>query len=209
MIFDNTAILNLKLLVRDRLSEKRYTHTLGVEKLARHLGQLLIPEKVDELSVAALLHDIAKELTYDEHLQLLKDSFVKYTDEDLSTKPALHSIAALPLVERDFKEFATKDVCSAIANHTLGASGMSIFDEIIFISDYAEEGRTYRTCVDVRNYLMENVRRENSSYDNLFALHTAALNATRSTIDALKNRNENINSRTLQTQQYLEDIISQ
>ena len=208
MIFDNTAIERLRLLVKDRLSEKRYRHTLGVEKLARYLGERLLPEKVDELAVAALLHDIAKELTYDEHLELLKGSDVEFTDEDLCTKPALHSIAALPLIKREFDEYISDDVCSAIANHTLGAAGMSVFDEIIFISDYAEVGRTYHTCVEVRDYLFENVKKENSLSDNVLALHTASLNATRATVNSLAIRHEAINSKTIQTKKYLEDVIS-
>lgn len=207
MIFDNDSIVRLRSLVKARLSEKRFIHTLGVEKLAVQLAEVLLPEKVSELSVAALLHDVAKELSYEEHIALLKGSDVKYTEEDLSIKPALHSIAALPLISEFFKEYATPDVCSAVANHTLGAPDMSVFDEIIFISDYAEEGRTYRTCIEVRNYLLDNVRKENSVAENIRSLHIASLKSIESTVESLTKRNEKINSRTLMTKSYLDKII--
>lgn len=208
MIFDNDSIARLRALIKARLSQKRFIHTLGVEKLARHLGEVLLPDKVDELSVAALLHDVAKELSYDEHLELLKDSGIEYTSEDLQIKPALHSIAALPLIESEFKEYATHDVLSAVYNHTLGAPDMSVFDEIIFISDYAEEGRTYRTCIEVRNYLYDNIRKEKALCDNIRSLHIASLKSIASTVEALTRRNEMINTRTLLTKSYLDDIIS-
>lgn len=207
MIFDNNSINKLRSLVKDRLSEKRYLHTIGVEKLAVHLATILIPDKIDELSAAALLHDIAKELSYDEHVQLVTESGIDYSEEDLIVKPALHSLAALPIIKAEFTEFATDNILSAVANHTLGAPDMSVFDEIVFISDYAEEGRTYRTCIEVRNYLLDNIRKEKSLVDNITALHTASLRSVISTIESLERRNEVINTRTLLTKSYLESII--
>lgn len=207
MIFDDASIDSLRELVRGRMSEKRYLHTLGVENMSKRLGEILLPDKVSELTVAALLHDVAKELSYDEHLELLRRGEVEFTEEDLSVKPALHSIAAVPLILRDFTDFATSDVCSAVFNHTFGAPGMSIFDEIIFISDYAEEGRTYRTCIELREYLLENVKKENSKEDNLLALHTASLRSIEATVRSLTNRNEQINTRTLKTKEYFYNIL--
>ena len=207
MRFDNDAIARLSALVKERMSAKRYLHTLGVEKMARHLGEILIPDKVDELRVAALLHDVAKEMSFEDHLAILQGSTVEYTNDDLEVKPALHSIAAVPLIMREFYEFATDDVCSAVANHTLGAPGMSIFDEIVFISDYAEEGRTYHTCIEVREHLLEGIKKENNHEDNIRALHEASYRSTVYTVDALTLRKEKINTRTISTKKYLEEII--
>ena len=46
--------------VRDYLTEKRYAHTLAVEREAQFLGGIYLPEKIKELRCAALLHDITK-----------------------------------------------------------------------------------------------------------------------------------------------------
>ncbi len=207
MIFDNESVEKLRSLIKGFLSEKRYAHTIGVEKMARRLGEMLIPDRVDELSVAALLHDVAKELSYEEHLSLLEGSDVSYTEDDLSVRPALHAIAAVPLIRRVFAEYATADVLSAVANHTLGAANMSVFDEIIFISDYAEEGRTYPACIEVRNFLIESISREKTLNENISALHKASLRATESTIESIALRNEKVNPRTFATKRYLEDLI--
>lgn len=206
-MFNDKALSALRFTVSKNISEKRYKHTLGVEKMARYLGEIILPDKVNELSVAALLHDIAKELSYEEHLDLV--STLDYiTKDDLETKPALHSYAAINLIKKDYPEFATYDVLSAVANHTLGNPGMSVFDEIIFISDYAEEGRTYKSCIEVNEYLVKNVTKGNGYEDNLFALHTASYKAILSTILSLSSRSEKINGRTFLTKEYFEGLIS-
>lgn len=207
MIFSDDTISKLRLSVRNRMSEKRYQHTLGVEEMAKHLGRILLSDRVDELQVAALLHDISKEIRYDEQIQLLKNSDQVYTEEDLLTKPALHSISAVPLIKADFADHATPDVLSAVANHTLGKTGMSVFDEIIFISDYTEAGRTYESCLKVRRYLLNNIKEYNSHKENLYALHVACLDAINYTINSLVERGELINAKTLLAKKYFEDII--
>ena len=209
MIFTEESINELRNDVKKRMSPKRYAHTLGVENLARELGLVLLhPDKLYELIAAALLHDVAKELTYESHVTLLEASSVPYTDGDLQTKPALHSLAAVPLIERDFPKYATPDILSAVAHHTLGAPDMTIFDEIIFISDYAEEGRTYPACIEVREYLRSNISANNSNENNVLALHTASLKSVISTIDSLSKRGETINSGTLATKSHLEHAIA-
>ena len=208
MIFDDRMIDRLRLSVKDRLSDKRFKHTLGVENMARRLGEIIIPERLDELRVAALLHDVAKELSFEEQLSLLSHSTVKFTKEDVDTRPALHSIAAIPLIKREYPEYATDNVLSAVANHTLGDENMSAFDAIIYISDYAEEGRTYRTCCEVRDYLINNVRYGRTMEENLQALHSASLSATESTIWSLSLRGEKIHTKTFTTKAYLKSLIS-
>ena len=207
MMFTNESLIVLRSSVRKSMSEKRYLHTLGVEKMARYLGGVILQDKVDELSAASLLHDIAKECSYEEHLNLV--STLDYiTQEDIETKPALHSYAAVNLIKKEYPAYATPDILSAVANHTLGAPGMSVFDEIIFISDYAEEGRTYKTCIEVREYLLKNVSITKSHEDNLSALHNASHKALIATISSLSLRNEKINERTFLTKEYFERIIS-
>ena len=208
MRFDNESIERLREQIKAKLSEKRYIHTLGVERLTRHLGKILLPDKINELTAAALLHDIAKELSFEEHVKLLEGSDVEYTEEDLSVKPALHSIAAIPLIDRDFGQFSTDEIRSSVANHTLGAPKMSVFDEIVFISDYAEDGRTYRACIEVREYLLDNIKAENSFDDNILALHKASLMSIVFTVESLQKRGDQINSRTLETKRYFEGIIN-
>ena len=182
---DIKSLDNLREAVKARLSEKRYLHTLGVEACATKLGEIFLPDKVFELRAAALLHDIAKELP----VTLLRDL---YQSSIFSHKKcvdaALHSFVGALLIERDFPKYATKEIISAVANHTLGSPDMTLFDEIIFISDYIEDGRTYESCISVRNTLFQELSSRTSKEEKHLALRRAIYRSLCYTLDALNNR---------------------
>lgn len=180
--------------VQKRLSPKRYAHTLGVEKMAARLGEIFLPDKITELRAAALLHDVAKELTGEEQLELMKTSAFAFSSEDLNTPSAYHAFSAPELIKRDFPEFATSEIISAVLYHTLGDVNMSLFDKIIFISDYIEEGRNYQSCVDVRELLFKLIE---DGEDKLAAIDRAIALSIENTRKALIDRGIRINSRSL------------
>lgn len=184
--------------VRGRMSEKRFSHTLGVEKLAAHLGELVCPERVFELRCASLLHDIAKELPEAETLRLL--SGVRgITDEDMKSHSVFHAFVGPEVIKRDFPEYATPDILSAVFNHTTGAADMSLFDEIIFISDFAEEGRSYPACREIAKKLDERCRVAKNTDECIKAIHKTTYDTLLSVISTLERLEKPINSRTLLT----------
>ena len=60
-----------KELVRGRLSDKRYEHTLNVKKMAVKLAKIY-GEDEERAALAALLHDSAKEISKDEMREILR-----------------------------------------------------------------------------------------------------------------------------------------
>ena len=60
-----------KELVRGRLSDKRYEHTLNVRKMAVKLAKQYGVDE-DKAALAALLHDSAKEISKDEMRAILR-----------------------------------------------------------------------------------------------------------------------------------------
>ncbi|MBQ1261285.1 MAG: bis(5'-nucleosyl)-tetraphosphatase (symmetrical) YqeK, partial [Clostridia bacterium] len=153
MKYSEISLNDLKNDVATRLSKKRFEHTLGVEKMAAYIGEHLLAERVSELRAAAILHDVAKELPDTELLSLMRKSDFSLSDEDFKSSKLYHSFAADALIKRDFPDFASEDILSAVHNHTAGDADMSLFDSIIFLSDFIEEGRVYRDCVDLREML--------------------------------------------------------
>lgn len=180
--------------VERRLSPKRYLHTLGVEKMAVKLGEIYLPSRINELRCAALLHDIAKELSTNEQIELMRVSAYDFTDEDLNTLSAYHSFAAPQLIIRDFPGYATPEILSAVFYHTLGDLNMSLFDKIIFISDYIEEGRAYQSCIEVRELLFDLIE---SGENKLLALDRAIALSIENTRESLISRGIKINNRSL------------
>ena len=138
--------------IEQRMSSYRLSHTLGVEKAARALGELYMPWSIDELCIAALLHDITKECSTEEHIGILERNGVRVTENDLKSPKTLHAKTAEFEAEACFSEFVNDRICRALRYHTTGNEDMSLFDAIIYLADYIEETRTFSDCVKLREY---------------------------------------------------------
>ena len=192
----------IKKYVQARMSEDRWIHTLGVMKTADDLATHFMPNRRSEIALAALFHDVAKELSFDDMLRLIEEQKIPVTADDLSTPPALHSFASAAMVKRDFPELAKGDLMSSILNHTLGAPDMSLFDKIIYISDYIEPGRTAVSCKLVREFLLSALIPGNTVF-NLRALNRSIVMAIDNTYGYLISRNLKIHPKTLETKKAL------
>ena len=150
--FSEGELTMLACKVKKQMSEYRFEHTRGVFKAADMLSRLYMPEHLSELRAAALLHDITKELSKEEHIALMKKHSLPFTDSDIEAEPLLHSKTAELMVKDQYPEFATKRICQALRYHTTGNDDMTLFDAIIYIADYIEDGRTNDFCVKLREY---------------------------------------------------------
>ncbi len=197
-MFSEIQLNNLRECVGQRLSDKRFRHTLGVERMAKFLAEKIMPERTSEIRAAALLHDITKELSDREQIDIL-NNLSDITDSDLISAPIFHSLSAPTVILCDYPQFATRDILSAVKKHTTGDPEMSIFDEIIFISDYTEEGRTYPACVAVREDLLLGLNSSEIGDDAIPCLHDAVIKALNNTIISLTNRGEFLHEKTVMT----------
>ena len=203
MFFSEEELSSLKEKVKLRMSDKRFSHTLGVERCAGKLGNLVLPDRVSELRAAAILHDISKEMPIASQFDIICENSFELTDEDRETTGVIHSFSAPYVVKRDFHEFATDDVLSAVFNHTLACENMSTFDKIIFVSDYVEDTRIYSSCVRVRELLFNGIETLDST-GRLKRLDEAFLAAINGALEALERMGQPINSRIYKAKKYLE-----
>ena len=188
--------------VKNRLSEKRFCHTLSVLKAARYIGSFFECIDLSELSVAAALHDVTKELTYEEHIELLNKSGAVVSDEDIKTAAVLHSLSAPAVILRDFPKYATESVISAVKNHTMGDAKMSLFDRIVFIADYVEETRSYESCINVREELYSGLSLGNDLAKNEYALNKAVYDSLCFTEKDVLKRGRKLNSKSIESKDY-------
>ena len=168
-------INEVKAFVRSRLSESRWQHTLGVAETSAWLSDIVIPDKKTDVIIAALFHDVAKELTSDEQHRLISELGVAVLPEELQTEAALHCFAAVALIKRDFPHLANPEILSAVHRHTLGAGDMSVFDKIVYIADYIEPGRTNSACRTTARILEEEISRATTFDDASRAIDRAIL----------------------------------
>ncbi|MBO5945672.1 MAG: bis(5'-nucleosyl)-tetraphosphatase (symmetrical) YqeK [Clostridia bacterium] len=184
----------LALKIKPYMSEKRYIHTLGVVKMAEKLSRYCLPDKRDALVAAAFLHDISKELSFDEQKRILACEGVTLDGDEMNSPEIFHSFTAPYVIKRDFPEYASEEILNAVRYHTVGDVDMTVFDEIIFLSDYIEEGRVYQSCIDLRNYVLENMG--DDIIANVVCLHNAALRSIEATERVLLAKGKRVSKRT-------------
>ncbi len=130
---------------------KRLNHIIGVKKRALELGKLYHAD-LNVLEVAALLHDITKNLTKEEHLKLIKDkNKIKHLPEPLiHTKSALYYAKNLGI--NDLK------ILEAIEFHGFGKKKMNLETMILAVADYTEETRTHKEAKIVYEVALTNIK---------------------------------------------------
>ena len=194
--FTKQQIEELRFAVMARLSDKRFRHTLMVERMAKYIGEILRVENVNALCASGLLHDISKEYSEAEHLSLMEKHSVLLSDEDRAVPSAWHAITGPLVVMDEFPQFATEEILSAIRNHTIGSPDMSLFDEIIFLADYIEFGRTHEDCVALRNKFLDQIEKCKYVDEGIVVLHGAVAEELDNTIKLLAKRHMIIHSKT-------------
>lgn len=150
-LFNNDMLDRLREEVASILSSFRLAHTFGVERMATRIGEIYCPSKVGLLRAAALLHDITKELSVEEHCSILELHGVTPTQEQLSSPATLHSVTAALIIPERYPVFAEKELVDAVRYHTTGRAGMTLCEKIIYLADYIDETRKYDDCIALRN----------------------------------------------------------
>lgn len=142
-------------LVKGRLSEKRYQHTLNVRDQAVHLAHKYGADE-KKAALAALLHDAAKELPRQELLQILKDNAIMAGNAQEHPVPVWHGPCAAILCKTQWG-VDDPEVLSAIDCHTTGKPGMSKLDKIIYLADMTSAERSYPEVYELRELAEEDL----------------------------------------------------
>lgn len=153
-LFDVENIIDF---LRNRLSEKRFNHSLNVaaecRKLAEYYGE--DPEKA---YFAGLVHDICKEIPADEMKQMAAESGLGVSSAELQTKALWHAVAGAAFV-RDSLMIEDKDIINAVRFHTIGRAGMTRFEEIVYIGDLISADRSYNGVKKFRKLAYQDMDR--------------------------------------------------
>ena len=145
-----TMLDGLRERVKGLMSEKRYVHTCAVERMVVRLGELYCPELIPELRAAALLHDITKEETLENQLQLCEKFDIILEPTATLAPKTLHARTAAAIIPEKFPKFATETVIRAVRWHTTGCDDMQIADKLVYLADYIDDSRKFIDCVRLR-----------------------------------------------------------
>jgi hydrolase, HD family len=130
----------------NKLSKKRFIHTLGVVNSAMYLAKKY-GANIEDAHLAALLHDCAKEIPLLEMRDLVAD--LPCDQDMLHSGALLHGLAGMVLANTQYG-VTNPDILEAIRVHTTGKENMSKLDKIIFLADYIEPNRKFPGVNDIR-----------------------------------------------------------
>ena len=142
--------------VKLEMGEDRFFHTLGVVHEISRLGEIFLPNDIAELKAAALLHDITKEYSHKKQLQLCEKFGIILDNADLIAEQVLHSKTGAYVAREKFPKIVSERIFNAIYRHTLGDENMSLFDKLLYLSDFTEENRTNSFCLELRRMFWHN-----------------------------------------------------
>lgn len=132
--------------MKDNLKPSRYIHSLGVEKMAAELAQIHGAD-IEKAAFAGRYHDIAKCFDQD-----TMNGYVRrygLSDEYIDNNALAHSKVAAEILKHEFG-VTDEEVLDAVRSHTTGRYGMSLLEEVVYVSDAIEENRNYPELHDLQ-----------------------------------------------------------
>ncbi len=173
--------------MKNRMSEKRFAHTLGTAEYARTLA-LRFGEDPMSAYLAGLLHDCTKEWSEDAQLNFFAQRGIM-VDSLQKLFPQLFHARSAAIVAKE--EFGMSDeVCSAIRWHTTGTAEMSRLDMILWLSDLIEPGRDFPGVEHLRKLAETN-------------LEEAVLAGMEHSLAYLKEKNQRIDEKMVNARNWL------
>ncbi|MBQ5823207.1 MAG: bis(5'-nucleosyl)-tetraphosphatase (symmetrical) YqeK [Clostridia bacterium] len=163
-----SCIDEYKELLRSRLSDYRYHHSLCVADSAVELAERYGADK-DKAFVAGLLHDITKEATADEHAELFSLGGVQLSELERVNRKLWHAMSGAVYIKEKLN-ITDCEILDAVRYHTTARAGMSLLEKVIYIADFISADRDYND-VDVVRELAEKSIEETMLYTQRYSIN--------------------------------------
>ena len=142
-------------LIKDRMGERRYIHSVNVAKSAVQLAEKYGAD-VEKTEIAGILHDCCKEIPKEEMLQIILSGGIILDATEKSSSKLWHALAGACYV-RDVLGIDDEDIFNAVKYHTTGRAGMSLLEKIIFTADFISDERSYSGVEIMREKAFDNI----------------------------------------------------
>ena len=137
-------------IIRSRLSDYRFRHSLCVAEEARRLAARYGADP-DKAYTAGILHDIMKDTAPAAQQKILNDYGV-----DLDTverhSPTLWHARTGAVFLRHILDIEDEEILQAVRYHTTGRAGMSLLEKVLFVADFTSADRDYPDVDVMRRY---------------------------------------------------------
>lgn len=144
-------------LLKERLDEYRFNHSLGVADAAKSLAEKYGYNE-DKAYIAGLLHDVTKCENKENQLQILKSGGIILSQVEKSNPKLWHAMTA-PVYAKEVLGIEDEEILSSLRYHTTGKKDMSLLDMIVYIADYISAERNYGDVEVMRALSGENLEK--------------------------------------------------
>ena len=143
----------MKNILRERLKPGRYRHSLGVADTAVFLARRFGVDE-EKAYIAGLLHDCAREYPNEALPEEASRRGISIGRVEKAMPLLLHAYVGAMRIEECY---GVKDgeIAQAIWRHTVGGSGMTALDKIIYYADMIEPNRDYPEVEELRQFARE------------------------------------------------------
>ncbi len=127
--------------IKSRLSEHRYIHSVNVSKAAVHLARLNGADE-DKAALAGILHDVMKEAPLDVQCEYIENSGEKLAFSELHNHAVIHQMSGAAFCRLELG-ITDNDILLPIRYHTTGHANMTLAEKIIYTADFISAERNY------------------------------------------------------------------
>ena len=141
------TIEEYKEILKQKLTEKRYYHSLCVADEAVRLAQKYGCD-TEKAFLAGLLHDILKDTPAKEQLQIMSELGIMPTEIERNAPKLWHAMAGSEYLRQKFG--VQDDIVLAVRYHTTARSNMSLLEKVLYLADYTSADRDYYGVDEMR-----------------------------------------------------------
>lgn len=140
-----------KEILKQRLNEKRYYHSLCVADEAKRLAEKYGAD-TEKAYLAGLLHDITKNSPAEEHLKIFKDFGIIPSELEMSSEKLWHAMSGAAYT-RNALGITDPEITEAIRFHTTARANMPLLAKILYLADFTSADRDYEDVDVIRGFV--------------------------------------------------------
>ena len=173
-----------KEILKSRLVEKRYKHSLCVADEAKRLA-IKYGGDAEKCYLAGLLHDITKNASSEEHLKIFETFGIMLNSIEKNANKLWHALSGAAYIEYVLG-IKDRELIDAVKYHTTAKANMSLTEKILYLADFTSLDRDYDD-VDIIRSLVDKSLDEGLMYalrysikdlaDNKRAIHNCTIEA--------------------------------
>lgn len=132
---------SVRQLLRSRLDDYRFIHSLNVADSARQLAKIYGCDE-EKAYFAGLTHDIMKNACKSEQLQIMEKGGIILNRVEKNNPKLWHAMAGECYLRAEMG-ITDPEILGSVRYHTTGKAGMSLLEKIIYVADYISAERNY------------------------------------------------------------------